>query len=100
MFVVTVRFRIRAGQEDDFHAAVLDQARNSLRREPECQQFDVCRNPEDAGDVFLYEVYTNAAAFESHQQTEHFAGFGARVGDLVEEKSVRIWERVGAARGA
>ena len=49
MFVVTVRFQIKPGQEDDFHAAVLDQARNSLRLEPDCHQFDVCRHPENAG---------------------------------------------------
>ena len=100
MFVVTVRFAIKAGQEEGFRAAVLDQALNSLRLEPDCQQFDVCRKPDDAGEVLLYEVYKDAAAFEAHQQTEHFAGFGARVQDLVETKTVSTWQRVGGARGA
>ena len=100
MFVVTVNFKIRAGQEEAFREAVLDQARNSLRLEPDCQQFDVCRNPETTGEVFLYEVYKDAAAFEVHQKTEHFAAFGARVKDLVDTKTVSTWERVGGARGA
>jgi autoinducer 2-degrading protein len=100
MFVVTVTFKIKAGQEEAFGAAVLDQARHSLRLEPDCQQFDVCRNPEDPGEVFLYEVYASAAAFEAHQKTDHFAGFGARVRDMVETKTVTTWERVGGARGA
>lgn len=100
MLVVTVRFTIRSGREEEFHAAVLDQARNSLRLEPECHQFDVCRNPDHAGEVFLYEVYTDAAAFDAHQKTDHFAGFGARVRDMVEEKAVETWERKGGAGGA
>ena len=86
MFVVTVNFKIRAGHEEAFREAVLDQARNSLRLEPDCQQFDVCRNPDAPGEVFLYEVYT--------------AAFGARVKDLVDTKTVSTWERVGGARGA
>ena len=76
------------------------QARNSLRLEPDCHQFDVCRDPEDPGEFFLYEVYASAAAFETHQQTNHFAAFVTRVGDMVEEKTVRAWERVGGAHGA
>ena len=100
MFVVTVNFRIRAGHEEAFREAVLDQARNSLRLEPDCQQFDVCRNPDAPGEVVLYEVYADAAAFEAHQKTEHFAGFGARVQDLVDTKTVSTWERIGGARGA
>ena len=100
MFVVTVNFKIKSGQEEAFRTAVLDQARNSLRLEPDCQQFDVCRNPETTGEVFLYEVYKDAAAFEAHRQTDHFSGFGARVQDMVEEKTARTWERVGGARGA
>ena len=100
MFVVTVRFKVRTGHEDAFHAAIVDQARNSLREEPDCHQFDVCRNPNDPGEVFLYEVYASAAAFEAHQQTPHFAGFGAKVKDIVEKKTVQTWERVGGAGGA
>jgi quinol monooxygenase YgiN len=100
MFVVTVRFQIKPGQADAFQAAILDQARNSLRLEPDCHQFDVCRSPESAGEVFLYEVYTDAAAFDAHQKTDHFAAFGARVADMVVEKTVQTWSRVGGAGGA
>jgi quinol monooxygenase YgiN len=100
MLVVTVRFKTKAGREEDFHAAVLDQARSSLRLEPDCHQFDVCRRLEDPAEVFLYEVYTDAAAFESHQKTDHFAAFGARVADMVAEKTVETWHRRGAAGGA
>jgi hypothetical protein len=47
-------------------------------------------------------MYTdlNVSKEGNHQQTHHFAGFGARVGDMVEEKTARTWERVGGARGA
>jgi len=95
MFVVTVHFKVRSGHEEGFRAAILDQACNSLRLEPECRQFDVCRKPENGAEVFLYEVYSDAAAFDAHQKTDHFAGFGARVAHMVEKKKVQTWERVG-----
>ena len=100
MFVVTVRFQIKPGQEDGFHAAILDQARNSLRLELDCHQFDVCRSPDSAGQILLYEVYTDAAAFDAHQKTDHFASFGDRVADMVEDKTVQTWNRVGGAGAA
>lgn len=51
-------------------------------------------------EAFLYEVYTDAAAFDAHQKTDHFASFGERVADMVEEKTVQTWNRVGGAGGA
>ena len=69
MFIVTVEFVTRPPYVEDFHQAILDQARNSLNREPECRQFDVCADPQDRARIFLYEVYTDHAAFKYHLKT-------------------------------
>ena len=69
------------------------QAKNSLALEPECHQFDVCQDPDDAGTVFLYELYSDEAAFKVHLASDHFKQFDADVADLVTAKEVACYHR-------
>ena len=66
MFVVTVDFRSAPDKATDFLAALRENAAASVRDEPGCLRFDVCTDPDDPTRVFLYEIYTDAAAFEAH----------------------------------
>jgi quinol monooxygenase YgiN len=96
MFVITVRFAIKPGFEEPFLERVTVQARASLDAEADCRQFDVCRDREDPGKVFLYEVYAAEAAFNAHLQTPHFLAFDDGTRGWVDEKAVERWERVEA----
>jgi len=91
MFVVTVTFEIHNQHVDDFKAAVLQQAHNSLNLEEACRQFDVCLNDEHPNQVFLYETYDDAAAFDVHRQTDHFAAFSAKVEPWIAGKQLQTW---------
>ena len=82
MFVVTVAFRSVPDRAADFLAA--------LRDEPGCHRFDVCTDPGDPAAFFLYELYTDADAFEAHKATPHFTAFDALVRDWTAEKTVKI----------
>ena len=93
MLAVTVRFTVKAGHEEDFFERAKMQARESLDREPECKQFDVCRNSEDPKIVFLYEIYSDLRAFAAHLQTSHFLAFDADTRPWVGDKIVEKWER-------
>jgi autoinducer 2-degrading protein len=55
---------------------------------------------QDAGasEILLYEVYTDAAAFEQHLAAPHFLAFDAAASDWVVEKRVRRLERIDPAR--
>lgn len=97
MFVVCVEFGLVDGKVDDFLPLMMEQAKNSLSLEPECHHFDVCRDPDGAPTVFLYEVYTNADAFQAHLQSDHFKSFDAAVAPMVASKQVRKWNRVEAS---
>ena len=99
MIAVTVDYVIKKAHAAQFREAVQAQARNSRTREPDCRQFDVSVDPSDPGRFFLYERYTDATAFEAHRQTEHYAEYSAKVGDWVDQKTVRIWQRLEAAGG-
>ena len=94
MFVVTVMFEIETGQEVRFTELVRAQAENSLAREEDCHQFDVCVDPEDPCRIFLYELYTNKAAFQVHLNSDHFVQFDADCAGLIASKSVTTLTRI------
>ncbi len=93
MYVVTVEFEVDPGRVADFREAMLKQARDSLAREEACEQFDVCFDPQVPTRVFLYEIYSNEAAFKQHLKSEHFLAFDAKVGGWTVRKTVSVLER-------
>ena len=88
MYAVCVTFLIKAGQMEAFLPLMLENAAASLRNEPGCHQFDVCR---EGDEVFLYELYDDRAAFEAHMQTPHFLSFDGAVASLVAEKTAKTF---------
>ena len=97
MFVVTVFFRVDDVYRDQFHEAMLLQARNSRDLEPDCHVFDVCVDAEDPCRIYLYEKYTSKAAFDAHLASDHFVSFDKQVAPWVLEKKVQVWIELGAA---
>ncbi|MEL7081013.1 MAG: putative quinol monooxygenase [Pseudomonadota bacterium] len=90
MYVVCVTFEIHPDMMSKFLPLVAAQANNSLEREPGCHRFDVCI-ADDGLSVFLYEHYTDAAAFEIHLRTDHFDEFDAKASGLVRDKKVQTF---------
>lgn len=87
-YTILVDFRISPGAMDRFMALVLENARLSLAREPDCLIFDVL-TPGDGGDqVLLYEVYRDRRAFDAHVAMPHVRSFGAAVAPLTSAKTV------------
>ena len=91
MFVVTVAFRSVPDKATDFLVALRENAATSLRDEPGCHRFDVCTDPDDPEAFFLYELYTDAQAFEAHKATRHFLAFDALVRDWTAAKTVKTY---------
>lgn len=94
MFVVTVEFIARNEHVEAFVRRVQRQSTDSLTQEPGCHVFDVCIDPERPKHVFLYEVYSDAAAFQAHLASEHFKAFDADVAPWVVEKNVATLRRL------
>ena len=73
-YVVMVDFRLKPGTFDRFRKLIVENARASLRDEAGCRQFDVVDPRRGRGSrCVLYEIYDDAAAFEVHKRTPHFA---------------------------
>ena len=91
MFAVAVTFVVNPDTRDAFRDAVRKQAADSLRLETGCRQFDVCISPQRPDEIFLYEIYDSAAAFDEHLASSHFLSFDARVKPFVASKQVATW---------
>ena len=94
MFAVTVTFDIAPGQMPRFLPRMQMNAATSLREEEGCHQFDVCTDPDRPDQLFLYELYTDQAAFKAHLASDHYKAFDAEVADLVIAKDVRLFSEV------
>lgn len=91
---LVVDFTIRVEYLADFERALADNARQTREAEPGCQQFDICRDPADAGRIFLYERYDDQTAIAAHLAAPYFLAFDALTRPWVEHKSVRRLELV------
>lgn len=94
MFAVVVTFRIEPGKLQTFLPLMLANARASLRDEEGCHQFDVATDPARPDEVFLYELYTDKAAFDAHREMPHYKSFGAAAEAMIAEKSVDTYAQV------
>ena len=64
----------RPGLEDTFRERIVELVR-AVRREPGCVTFTAYEARDSPGRFYLYEVYTDADAFEAHLKTGHVHTF-------------------------
>lgn len=94
MYAVVVTLTLKPDQADSFLPLMLTNARTSLSQEEGCRQFDVATDPARPDDVFLYELYDDAAAFQLHLDSAHFRSFDAATAIMIANKSVRTYSEV------
>ena len=97
MYVVTVEFEIKSGKIEEFRKHMIANAAASREKEPGCLQFDVCADPATPDRIFLYELYTDRAAFDAHLAAEHFKTFDRIVAPWIATKTVRSYARLDPA---
>ncbi|MGW7006257.1 putative quinol monooxygenase [Streptomyces sp. NPDC054933] len=71
----------RPGMADAFREKFVQLVRQ-VRREPGCVAFTAYEARDVTGRFYLYEVYTDAAAFAQHLRTEHVRAFIASIPSL------------------
>ncbi|WP_179380566.1 putative quinol monooxygenase [Jannaschia marina] len=93
MFAVVVTIEVAPGRMADFKPAMIENARASLG-EPACHRFDVATDPDRPDEIFLYELYDDAAGFEAHLATPHYKTFDRLTSDMIASKQVRTYSVV------
>ena len=93
-YAVCVTFRINAGYWHDVLPLMYANAKESLEKEKGCLQFEVCTNPGQVTEIFLFEIYESEEAFQEHLSSEHFLEFDAKTAHMVEEKTIKTYSTV------
>ena len=94
MYAVVVTFQITPGKMAVFLPLMHQNATTSLTQEEGCHRFDVCTDPKRPDEVFLYEIYTDRAAFDAHLGSTHFESFDTQVAPMIAAKDVRTYQDV------
>ncbi len=69
---LAVTWEARRGEADAVADILRRMASAVQQKEPGVLRFEPHRSPADDHVFFLYELFVDQAAFEAHQQTEHF----------------------------
>ena len=75
-FVLVVRMKAKPGNEERA-AELMKELAVETNREPGCELYIPCRDPEDHASVIFYEQYVDRAAFEAHAASEHYERLAA-----------------------
>jgi autoinducer 2-degrading protein len=87
-FVITVAFELHPGALHQFLPLIRENANRSRTVEPGCERFDVLVPKDSSNQVFLYEIYTDKAAFGEHLKAQHFLDFNVASARLVKDKKI------------
>jgi (4S)-4-hydroxy-5-phosphonooxypentane-2,3-dione isomerase len=86
---------------DKFMAALKENGAATIK-EAGCRELDVAVSPKDPHHVFIFEIYNNAAAWNSHQGTAHFLKFYGTTAQMMTKLDLRPFSSVtlnGSAAG-
>ncbi len=89
-FVVIVDFKIVQGAMQRFRSLMDRNAIDSCNLETGCRRFDVMIREDSPDSIFLYEIYDDHAAFETHLKSAHFQTFNSQSSELVISKDVQV----------
>lgn len=91
-YVVSVVFVTKPEHRAEFRREMIANATASRTREPGCRQFDVCESAD--GEIYLYEIYDDEAAFQAHLATDHYKRFKATVAPWVDQQRIAKYRRL------
>lgn len=84
MQIVHVHVHVKPEYIEAFHAATLENARNSVQ-EPGVVRFDVIQQEDDPTRFILVEIYRDDAAPAAHKATAHYAVWRDTVAEMMAE---------------
>src|SRR5690242_17601789 len=88
MWIVHVQVHIKPEYIDEFRAATIENATNSVK-EPGIARFDLIQEVEDPTRFVLVEVYRTKDATVAHKETAHYHAWLAKVNHMFAEERTR-----------
>jgi quinol monooxygenase YgiN len=74
-YVRTAELEIAPGKMAEFNAAIQEEIKASIAKEPEVLALHAVFEKERPNHVRVFEIYVSEASYRQHVQTEHFRKF-------------------------
>lgn len=78
------------GKKDPFVARAVEHRETVVRNELGCKRFDVLTSEDEPNKVFLYAVYANRSALETHFSTSYTKHFFDGVEGMVAKRDLSL----------
>jgi quinol monooxygenase YgiN len=88
LYINAVDIDVVPGQIENYLAAIKEVGAATIKTEPGCSVFDITVSQKDPNHLFIFEVYDNAAAFDTHLKTGHYKKYAATAKDIVAKREV------------
>ncbi len=72
MFAAYFAITVKPNDVEKFLETCLEEAKASVRDEPDCYRFDVMRDKSNPNRFCFLEIFTDVQALERHYETPHF----------------------------
>ena len=90
--LVTVRYRVKAGQRDAFYQQITAQGIDAASRAEEGNdKYDYYYPTDSADDLCLLEIWSSAQAQKEHTKTPHYQKLAALKSAYVEDVQLQIY---------
>ena len=87
---LVVELKLKPGMREPFLTRVREHRSNVLKNEPGCLRFDLAVPRESDDTVFLYEVYVDEDALETHESTPYMKQYREDVAPMLAERNRRL----------
>jgi len=88
-FAIFVTVKVKPGMGAEFKEIILENATAAVRDEPDCHMFRVMNTEGDPDTFHFFEVYTNAAALDTHREQPHYIKFRDATADMVVDRNIQ-----------
>jgi (4S)-4-hydroxy-5-phosphonooxypentane-2,3-dione isomerase len=87
-YINAVEIDVVPGQIENYLAAIREVGAATLKTEPGCSEFDITVSQKDPNRLFIFEVYDNADAFDTHLKSDNYKKYAAAAKDIVAKREV------------
>jgi quinol monooxygenase YgiN len=88
LYINAVDLDIVPAEIENFKKALMENGAASVK-EPGCREFNIHILASNPNHVFIYEIYDNEAALQSHRQTDHFKKYSTTTASMVAKREAR-----------
>ena len=88
-FAIFVTVKLHPGKAAEFEPLILANAKSALRDEVDCHLFHVLHSEDEPDTFCFYEIYTNAAALDTHREQPHFKKYTELATPLIAERHIQ-----------